>query len=52
MVTSNITYDPGELAVSYVQMNQLSLRNNRLKFKTAGKLLIVLEESIEYAPIS
>jgi len=26
----------------------LSLRNNRLKFKTLRKLLIILEESIEY----
>ena len=29
-------------------MNRLSLRNNRLKFKTAGKLPNVLEEPIEY----
>jgi hypothetical protein len=29
----------------------LSLRNNRLKFKTAGKLPIVLEEFTEYTPI-
>ena len=29
-------------------MNRLSLRNNWLKSKTAGKLPIVLEESIEY----
>ena len=37
---------------SELQMNQLSLRNNRLKFKTAGKLPIVLEEFIEeYTPI-
>ena len=33
-------------------MNRLSLRNNRLKFKTAGKLLISLEEFIEYTPNS
>ena len=31
-------------------MNRLSLRYNRLKFKTAGKLPIVLEEFIEYTP--
>jgi hypothetical protein len=31
-----------------LQMNRLSLGNNRLKFKTAGKLPIVLEEFIEY----
>ena len=31
----------------YLQMNQLSMRNNRLKFKTSGGLLIILEESIE-----
>ena len=36
---------------SWLQMNQLSLRNNRLKFKTAGKLPIILEEFIEYTPI-
>ena len=29
----------------------VSLRNNRLKFKTAGKLPIILEEFIEYTPI-
>jgi len=34
-----------------VQMNQLSLRNNRLKFKTAGKLPIVLKEFMEHTPI-
>ena len=34
-----------------VKMNQLSLINNRLKFKTAGELPIVLEEFIEYTPI-
>ena len=28
-------------------MNQLSLRNNRLKFKTAGQLPTILEEFIE-----
>ena len=31
--------------------NRLSLRNNRLKFKTAGKLPIILEEFIEYTPV-
>ena len=29
------------------QMNRLSLRNDRLKFKTAGESPIMLEESIE-----
>jgi hypothetical protein len=29
-------------------MNQLSLKNNRLKFKSARKLPIILEEYIEY----
>ena len=29
-------------------MNRLSLRNNRLKSKTAGKLPIILEEFIDY----
>ena len=36
---------------SLLQMNWLSLRNNRLKFKTARKLLIILEEFIEYTPL-
>ena len=31
-------------------MNRLSLRNDQLKFKTAGKLPIILEESVEYTP--
>ena len=31
-----------------VTMNRLSLRNNRLKFKIAGKLPIILEDSIKY----
>ena len=35
---------------SELQMTWLSLRNNRLKFKTAGKLPIILEEFIEYTP--
>ena len=38
-------------AGSELQMNPLSLRNNQLKFKTAGKLLIILEEFIEHTPI-
>jgi hypothetical protein len=29
-------------------MNRLSLRNDRLKFKIAGKLSIVLEEFVKY----
>ena len=33
-------------------MNRLSLRNKRLKFKSAGKLLIILEEFIEYTQIN
>ena len=32
-------------------MNRLSLKNDRLKFKTIGKLPIILEECIEYTPI-
>jgi hypothetical protein len=33
-------------------MNRLSLKNNRLKFKTAGKPPTILEESIEeYTPV-
>jgi hypothetical protein len=32
-------------------MDRLSLRNNRLNFKTAGRLPIVLEEFMEYTPI-
>jgi len=31
-------------------MNRLSLRNNRLKFKTVGKLPFILEELIEHTP--
>ena len=31
-----------------LQMNWLRLRNNLLKFKTAGKLPIIVEEPIEY----
>ena len=31
-------------------MNWLSLRNNRLKLKSAGKLAIILEEFIELYP--
>ena len=42
------SYDRGEPAVSY-KMNRLSLRNIRLKSKTAGKLPIILEEFIEYS---
>ena len=29
----------------------VDLKNNRLKFKTAGKLPVILEEFIEYTPI-
>ena len=36
---------------NYLQMNRFSLRNNRLKFKTAWNLPIILEESIEYTSI-
>ena len=36
---------------SKLQMNRLSLRNNRLKFKTTGKLPVVLEEFIGYTSI-
>jgi hypothetical protein len=32
-------------------MNRLSLRNNWLKFKTAGKLPNILEKFIAYTPI-
>ena len=37
----------GESAAK-LQMNQLTLRNNRLKFKTSRKLPIILEEYMEY----
>ena len=30
----------------YLQMNRLSLRNNRLKFKISGELPIIVEETI------
>ena len=33
-------------------MNRLILRNNRLKFKTSGKLPIILDESVEYTEFS
>jgi hypothetical protein len=43
----------GEYRQLILQMNRLSLRNNRLKFTTAGKLPIILEESIEvYSPFN
>jgi hypothetical protein len=32
----------------YIQMNQLSFRNNWLKFNTSGRLPIVSEEAMEY----
>ena len=35
---------------SELQMNRLSLRNNRLKFKNSGELPITLEEFIKYSP--
>ena len=38
--------DLGEPAVSY-RWNQLSLRNNQLKLKTAAELPNVLEESMD-----
>ena len=41
---------PG-LVGTLLLMNRLSLRNNRLKFKTAGKLPIVSEEFKEHTPI-
>ena len=34
-----------------LQMNWLSLRNKQLKFKIAGKWLILLDVFIEYTPI-
>ena len=40
--TRGSNYDRGEPAVGY-KMNRSSLRNNWLKFKTAGKLLTILE---------
>ena len=33
-----------------LQMHQLSLRNNRLKFETSRELLIILEEYLEEYP--
>ena len=32
-----------------LQINQLSLRYNRLKLKTSGKELIISEEYVEYS---
>ena len=37
---------------SSLQMNQLSLRDNQLKFKTAGKLPVILEEFMEYTRLN
>ena len=49
---SGTIYDLGEPAVDYRWKNQLSLRNNWLKFKIAWKLPTILEEFIkEYTPI-
>ena len=31
--------------------DRLSLRNNRLTFKTSGKILIILEEILQYTSI-
>ena len=42
--------DRGEPEVK-LQMNQLSLRNNRLKFETSGQSPIISEEFIEYIRI-
>ena len=49
--TSNQPYVRGEQAISYKWTGRASLRNNRLQFKTVGKLPITLEEFIEYSPI-
>ena len=35
----------------WLQMNQLSLRNDRVKFEIARNLPIILEEFIEYTPV-
>ena len=57
VMPKNLPYHWGEHAHimigrtgSYLQMNWLSLRNNRLKLKTIRKLLIIQEEMIEYLP--
>ena len=42
---------PHSLYMIRENRHRLSLRNNRLKLKTAGKLPIILEEFIEYTPI-
>ena len=41
--------EPGE-PTHRLQMKWLSLRNHRLKLKTSGKLLTILEGSMEYTP--
>ena len=51
VVQKHSSYDRVGRTGSWLQMNRLSWRNGRLKFKVAGKLLIVLEEFIEYTPI-
>ena len=46
-----MSYDRDRTSGKKLQMNRLRLRNNRLKFKTSGKLPIILEEFIEeYTP--
>ena len=41
----------GESTTS-LQMDQLNLRHNQLKFKTSENLPIIIEESVEYTSIS
>ena len=48
--THDPTYDREELAISY-RWTGWVLINNRWKFKTAGKLPIILEEFMRYTPI-
>ena len=41
-----VTNPSVDMMVQVLQMNQLSLRNNQLKFKISREFLILLEESI------
>ena len=58
MSTSYVQKPPRSLVHPMIGENRqlvtdepVELRNNRLKFKTGGKLPIILEEFLEYTPI-
>ena len=41
----------GYICPTISQVNRLGLRKDRWKLETAGKLPVILEESIEYTPL-